>query len=147
MLSLIKLVFIASLSFSSFLAHDQPNCLSLNDEPCMIRRILIDLNPPDLQYYSFMISLDKCTGSCNVLSPEMCVPKKTKDKNVKVLNMITNKNEAKIIRKHISYVYQCKFNSKYYCCNPSTCIRVNSNYLKSIDDTSVSQCKILSSQI
>ena len=77
----------------------------------------------------------------------MCVPKKTKDKNVKVLNMITNKNEAKIIRKHISYDYQCKFNSKYYCCNPSTCIRVNSNYLKSIDDTSVSQCKILSSQI
>ena len=40
-----------------------------------------------------MISLDKCTGSCNVLSPKY-VPKETKDINVKVFNMITNKNEG-----------------------------------------------------
>ena len=30
-----------------------------------------------------MISLDKCTGSCNVLSPKICLPKET--------DMITNK--------------------------------------------------------
>ena len=42
-----------------------------------------------------MISLDKCSGNCNVLSPEICIPKKKKDVNVKVFNMITNKNEGK----------------------------------------------------
>ena len=38
-------------------------CMSLNNEPCMIRPTLIDLNPVELNYYSFMISLDECNGS------------------------------------------------------------------------------------
>ena len=45
----------------------------------MVRPTLIDMNPVQLKYYPFMISLNKCTGSCNVLSPKMCVPKETKD--------------------------------------------------------------------
>ena len=56
-----------------------------------------------------MISLDKCNGNCNMLSPEICAPKETKDINVKVFNMITNKNEAKTMTKHNSC--DCKFNS------------------------------------
>ena len=58
-----------------------------------------------------MISLDKCNGRCNVLSPKIYVLKKTKDVNVKVFNMITNKNEAKTMTKHISCDCNCKFNS------------------------------------
>ena len=42
-----------------------------------------------------MIRLDKCKGSCKVLSQKICVPKETKNINGKVFNMITNKNEAK----------------------------------------------------
>ena len=38
----------------------------------------IDLNPVKLGYYPFMISLDKCSGRCNVLSSTICVPKKNK---------------------------------------------------------------------
>ena len=34
------------------------------------------LNPVDLKYYPFMISVDKYSGSCNVLYPKRCVPKK-----------------------------------------------------------------------
>ena len=63
----------------------------LNVEPDMIRPTLIDMNPLKLKYYRFMISLNKCTGSCNPLFPKICVPKETKDKNVKAFNMITNK--------------------------------------------------------
>ena len=59
-----------------------------------------------------MVSLDKCNGSCNVLSTKICVPKKTKDINVKAFNMITNKNEVKTMTKHIQYYYcKCKLNS------------------------------------
>ena len=54
-------------------------CLFLNDEPCMVRTTLIDMNPVELQYYPFMISLGECTGSCNVSFPKICVPKETKD--------------------------------------------------------------------
>ena len=47
------------LSFSGSLTT---KCLFLNDEPCMVRPTLIDLNPVKLKYYSFMISLGKCIG-------------------------------------------------------------------------------------
>ena len=75
MVSLIKQVFIVLLSLTSSLAT---KCVSLNDETFMIRTTLIDLNPVQLNYYPFLISLDKCSGSCNVLSPKMCVSKKKK---------------------------------------------------------------------
>ena len=76
MFSILKQVLIVLLSFSSSLAT---KCVSLNDKPCMFRPTLIDLNPVELTYYLFMISLDKSNGSYNVLSPKICVPKETKD--------------------------------------------------------------------
>ena len=101
------------LSFSESLTCYQTKCLSLNDEPCMgcmATPTLIDLNLVELKYYPFMISLDKCSGSCYILSPQMCVPKETKDINIKVFNMITNKNDAKAMTKHICFDCKCKFN-------------------------------------
>ena len=80
--------FIASLSFSSSLAI---KCLFLNDEPCIVRPTLIELNPVELKYYPFLISLNKFTGSYNDLSPKICVPNKAKDINIKAFNMITSK--------------------------------------------------------
>ena len=41
----------------------------------MCRSTLIDLNPIELNNYPFMISLDKCNGTCNVfddLSAKIC---------------------------------------------------------------------------
>ena len=109
-----------------------------------------------------MISLNKCSVSFNVLSTTICVPKETKDIDIRAFNMIRNKNEAKAMTEHISCDCKCKFNSttcnsnqkwnnktcqcecKNYCkCkkdyswNPSTCICENSKYLKS---TSVTKC-------
>ena len=72
MFSVIKQVFIILLSFSSSLAT---KCVSLNDEPCIVRSTIIDLNPVELKCYPLIISLDKCNGSCNVLSPKICVSK------------------------------------------------------------------------
>ena len=76
---------------------DLTKCLFLNDEPCMVRPTIIEMNPNEVKYYLFMISLDKCTGKCNVLSPKICVPKETKDIYVKAFNMIKNKDEAKAL--------------------------------------------------
>ena len=49
----------------------------LNNEPCMVRPILIDMNPVGIKYYPLMINLYKCSGRCNILSPNICVPKET----------------------------------------------------------------------
>ena len=79
--------------------------------------------------------------------------------------MITNKNEAKTMTKHVPCDCKCKFNSttcnsnqkwnnktcqcegkiyqtckKDYSWNPSTCVCENDKYLKSIPDTSVIKC-------
>ena len=62
-------------------------CLLLNDERCMFRPTLIDMNPNELKYHSFMVNLNKSTGSCNVLSPKIYVPKEARDINVKAFNM------------------------------------------------------------
>ena len=89
------------MSFGSSLARNQTKCFLLNNEPCMVKPNVIDWNPVELKYCPFMVSLDKCSGSCNVLSPKPCVPKETKETKVKAFNMITNKNEAKAMTRHI----------------------------------------------
>ena len=54
--------------------------MSLNDGPCMVRTTLIDLNPVELKYYPFLISLDKCNRSCKVLSPKICFKRNKRHK-------------------------------------------------------------------
>ena len=76
----------------------------------MVRPTLIDMNPLVLKYIPFMISLNVCTGRCNVLSLKLCVPKETKDINVKTFDIITNKHEAETMIEHISCDCKCKFN-------------------------------------
>ena len=102
-------LFIALLSFSISLAT---KCLFLNEEPCMVRPTLINMNPVELKYYRFMITLNKFAGSCNVLSTKICFPKETRDINVKAFNVITNKDEAKAMTEHVSCdCCKCKFDS------------------------------------
>ena len=72
---MLNLFVIILLSFNSSLAT---KFLFLNDETCMVRPSLIDLNPVELKYYLFMISLNTFTGSCNVLSPKKMCSKRNK---------------------------------------------------------------------
>ena len=74
-----------------------------------IEPTLINSNPnehiQELHYYPFKVKLDRCVGSSNTLndlSNEVCVTNKTEDLNIHVLNMITGKNESKILTKDIS---------------------------------------------
>ena len=58
MFLLIKLLFIVLLKFIKSLAT---KCVPLNNKPCIAIPILVDLNPVELNYYPFMISLDICS--------------------------------------------------------------------------------------
>ena len=66
MFSLIIKVFIVLLSSIISLARDRTKCLFLNVESCTVRPTLIDMNPVEFKFSQLMISLNKCTGSCNV---------------------------------------------------------------------------------
>ena len=66
----------------------------------MVRPTRIDLNPVELKYYPFMVSLDKCSASCNSgndLSTRICVPTEPKDIDVKAFNTITNRDEVNCV--------------------------------------------------
>ena len=80
MFSSIKQLLIVLLSFSESLAQNRTKCVSLNEKPCMVRPTFIDLNPVELKYCPFMITLDGFNGSCNALSPKKCVPEETRYK-------------------------------------------------------------------
>ena len=68
-------LFIVLLSFSEYLAI---KCLFLNEQQYIVRPTIFDMNPVELKYYSFMISLNKCTGGCNVLSTKIMSFKRNK---------------------------------------------------------------------
>ena len=84
----------------------------------MVRPAFIGLSPVELKYYQFMVSLDKCSGGCssgNALSTKNVFQVKRKTKLLS--NMITNRNEAETLVKHILCDYKCQLNST--TCNSS----------------------------
>ena len=53
------------------------------------------------------MSLNKCSGSCNIIDnlfTKICVPSKTKDRNIRLFIMLIRKNEVKTLIEHIFYM-------------------------------------------
>ena len=65
-----------------------------------VRPYPVEMNSFELKFYLFMISSNKCTGSFNVLSRQLCFPNQTKDTNFEVFIMITNRDEGQT-NKHV----------------------------------------------
>ena len=57
-------MFIALLSFGRSLTT---KFKSRDNQPCLAKPTLIDLNHDELRYYPFMVSLDRRDGRCNTL--------------------------------------------------------------------------------
>ena len=118
---------IVLLTFSGWLAT---KCIMLNNQACMARPTLINLNADKrnqrLRYYPFVVSLNRCDGSCNTfddLSIRISVPNKTEDVNLNVFNMVAAINEWKTLTKHFlcSYIFKFdgkKCNSKFMASQP-----------------------------
>ena len=54
-------------------------------------------------------------GSCNSLndlSNKACIPNKTEDLNLSMINMITGVKESKTLTKHISCECKCRFDGR-----------------------------------
>ena len=62
------------------------NCMSISNQKCMVKPTLINLNPDDIHYYWFIVSPDRCDGSCNIvedLFSRILYPNWIKDLNLK----------------------------------------------------------------
>ena len=52
-------------------------CMSMNNQKCMSRPKIIDLNPNEPVFFSYSIKINKCSGSCNNINDpfaKLCVP-------------------------------------------------------------------------
>ena len=85
----------------------------------MTQPTLIYLHPnkysEELHYCMFSVNLNKCVRSWNTfndLSNRVCVPNKTEDLNLCVVNMITVRNKSEILTKHISCKCKYKFDGR-----------------------------------
>ena len=118
MFALIKKTFIGLLT-DIISASNHTKCVSLSNQKCMTQPTLINLHPnensQEFHYYPFAGKLDNSVGSCNTLNDltnKACVPNKTEDSNLSVSNMITGKNESKVLTKDTSCECKCKFDGK-----------------------------------
>ena len=80
-------------------ASTHTKCVSLSTQKCEIQPTLINLHPneysQELHYYLFVVKLDICAQSCNILndlSSRVWVPNKI-DLNIHDFNMVIWKNE------------------------------------------------------
>ena len=147
-------------------------CGLLVNQKCLIQPTLNNLHPnqysQEFHYYPSTVRLARYVGICNTLndlSNKVCVPNKTEDLNLSVINMITGKNESKTLTKHISCKCKCKLDGKncdsnqwwnndicqceckkHHTCqkedvwNPSKCNCENGKYLARIIDDSAFMC-------
>ena len=71
MFELIKKIFMGLLT-DTVNGSNHTNCVSLNNQKCMIQPTLINLYPneysQEFHYYSFAVKLGRCAGSCNTLN-------------------------------------------------------------------------------
>ena len=100
MFGIIKKIFIELLT-GIVSGSNNTKCVTLRNQKCMTQPTLINLDPneysQELRHYPFAVKLDRCIGSCNTLndlSNKVCVPNKTEESNLRVLNMIRGINES-----------------------------------------------------
>ena len=89
----------------------------MSNQPYMVRLALINLNRDELHYYSYIISLERCDGSCDTAEDpfcRMCVSNKTEGVYLKVFNITKEINESKTLIKHVSCEYRYEFDGRKF---------------------------------
>ena len=66
-------------------------CISLNNNPCKARTSLVNLNSNEIIFYPFIVSINKCSGYCNITNDSyarVCEPDNAKNIIVERRNLI-----------------------------------------------------------
>ena len=75
------------------------SCISMNNQECITRSQVINVNGDEPVFFSFSIETSKCSGSCNNINypyAKICVPDVIKNFNVKVFNLMSRTNERRM---------------------------------------------------
>ena len=86
-------------------------CMSMNNQKCMSRPKIIDLNANEPVFYPYSIKINKCSGSCNNINDpfgKLCVPDIIKNINVNVFNLMSRINETRSMICHETCKCVCR---------------------------------------
>ena len=107
-LDFLKTVFYSNGIFSCNALNAIPlKCVSVNNQKCIIRTKIININDNE----PFSIKVNKSSGSCNKTNDpnsKFCVPDVVKNINVKVFNLMSKTNETRYIEWHESCKCKCR---------------------------------------
>ena len=86
-------------------------CVSINNQPCMVRPKSVGFSPDELHYNLSIISLGRFDESCNTVDDpfgRICVPNEMEDTNFKTFNMIKRIYESE------TFLFCFGFFDKFY---------------------------------
>ena len=86
--------------------------ISMNNQPCMVRLTLLDSNPDELYYYSFIIGKNRYDASCNTVDDtfrRIYFLSKMLDVNLKAFKMIKVINKSRTLSIYIACECRCEF--------------------------------------
>ena len=99
MFGFVKRVFFAGLTIlSSFTSVNSLSCISINNQECIVRPQIVNVNSDKPVFFPFSIKTSKCSDSCNNINhpyANICVPDVVKNLNVKVFNLMSRTNETR----------------------------------------------------
>ena len=109
-------MFLISLAVSLFstLKINVLECISMINQECKARPIIIDVNNNEPVFYPYSIKVNKCSGSCNTINDpfaKLCVPDIAKNINVKIFNLMSKINETRQIIWHETCKCICRLTS------------------------------------
>ena len=90
---------------------DPLECVSVNNQECIVRPEIVDVNSNEPVFYRFTIKTSKCSGSCNNIKDlyaNFCVTDFVKNMNIKVFNLVSRTNETRNVKWHET----CKCNRR-----------------------------------
>ena len=91
-------------------------CVSVNNQQYIVRPTLINLNPDELHYYPFIVSINRFNGSVNSVNYPFHRIWVTKDRRhqSESIYMIKGINKLTILAKDTSCDRRCKFDGRKY---------------------------------
>ena len=104
MFRFIKQILISAMMlFSSLPNVNSLKCVSLKNQECKVRPVIVDINSNNPILYPFSVKINKCSGNCNNINDpyaKIWAVDTVKNLNVKVLNLMSRTNETRFIKWH-----------------------------------------------
>ena len=116
-------------------------CVSVNNQECKIRPVVMNINSNANLFYPYNILVNKCSGSCNDINnfnAKLFVPNVVKNMNIKVFNQISRTNETRYACKEL--IGKGRYDEGFIW-NPSKCECDKSCYVGQYLDYESCKCR------